>query len=72
LKILKILSYTLTIKVRGRIFLMSRPLKVGLGTCITLPYLNCKGKIIGGGVNPSPPYILDKNSPIGKGVNNNK
>ena len=31
-------------------FLMRWPGKVGQGTCITLPYLNCKAKIIGGGV----------------------
>ena len=33
---------------------MSRPRKVGLGTCITLPYLNSKGKIMGGGGKPAP------------------
>ena len=33
---------------------MSRPRKVGQGTCITLPYLNSKGKIMGGGGKPAP------------------
>ena len=55
----KILPNTLTIK--------EQALKVGQGTCITLPYLNSKGKIIGGG-EPPPPSILDKNSPIGIGL----
>ena len=46
---------------------MSRPWKVGLGTYITLPYLNSQGKNMGGGVE-TPPSILDKNSPIGTGL----
>ena len=36
--------------------LMSRPRKVGLGTCITLPYLNSKGKIMGGGGGKPAPH----------------
>ena len=42
--------------------------KKKLGTCITLTYLNSKGKIKGGGT-PHPQSILDKNSPIGIGLN---
>ena len=49
-----ILPCSLTMKVRGLIR------KVGLGTCITLPYLTSKGQII-----ESLLSILDKNSPIG-------
>ena len=32
------------------------------GTCFTLPYLNSKGKVIGGGEHPLPPpiYIRQK------------
>jgi len=48
----KILPNTLTIK--------EQALKVGLGTWITLPYLNSKGKIIGGGGTPPPIYIRQK------------
>ncbi len=51
-----ILPCTLTIKVEGIIFFcISRPWKVGQGTCITLPYLNSKSKIIGGGGKHPPP-----------------
>ena len=51
-----ILPCTLTIKVRV-FFLMCSPWKVGLGTWITLPYLNSKCKIKGLG---PPPSILEK------------
>ena len=62
--------YTLTIKVRGLIFLMRSSWKVRLSIYSTLPYLNSKGKIIerGGGKHPSPQSILDKNKPIGIGL----
>ena len=44
---------------------MSRPWKVGIGTCITLFYPNSKGKIIGGGrKTPPPPKYIRQNSPI--------
>lgn len=50
---------------------MSRPGNVGLGTCITQPYL--KEKIEGGGLETPPPLIqtlLQKNSSIGIGLVN--
>ena len=48
---------------------MSRPWKVGLGTCITLPSPNSKGKIIERGWKTLPPPIYIKNySPIGLGL----
>ena len=58
-----------TIKFRCQILLLSRPWKFGLETCITLPYLNSNGKIMGGLENTPPltKYILDKYSPIGIG-----
>ena len=62
---LKTLSCTLNIKVRGSIFLMSRPWKVGLGTWHTLPDLTTKSKIIEG--EPPSPQV-DKKSPIGIGL----
>ena len=46
---------------------MSRPWQVELRTCITLPYLNSKGKIIRGGWTPTK-LILDKKSPTRKGL----
>ena len=42
----QILPCTLAIELGGLIFLMSWSWKVGLRTCITLPYLNSKGKIM--------------------------
>ena len=51
LNFLKILPYTLTIKIR--------PWNVGQGTCITLPYLNSKGKIIEKGVENIPPPAIN-------------
>ena len=51
---------------------MSRPGNVGLGTCITQPYL--KEKIEGGGGLETPPpliqTLLQKNSSIGIGLVN--
>ena len=41
---------------------------VEIGKCLTLSYLNSKGKIIWGGGAPPPPTILDKNSPIEIGL----
>ena len=37
---------TLTIEVIVQFWLMSWSVKIGKGTCITLPYLNTKGKIM--------------------------
>ena len=47
---------------------MSRTWKVGLGTCITFPFLHSNGKIEGG-VGTPPPYILNWNNPIGIRLN---
>ena len=48
-------------------FLISRPWKVGTGTCIKLPYLNSVGKIMGG-TSPQSILDIDNNSPSGLGL----
>ena len=53
---LNFLKITLTMKVRGLIFFNKQALKVGLTTCIKLPYLNSWMNHSGGGwKTPLPP-----------------
>ena len=68
LNFLKILRYTLSIKVRGVFFLMSRLEKLDWGHVPHSPISILRAKSYGWWKRPPPPSILDKNNPIRIGL----